>query len=70
MPALVGEGEHRVQRVVVVEQLERADAVDPRAVGPGDLALGLVDVDPAAGDEAAVAREVVSPQRRQRLQHQ
>ena len=50
---LVGEGEHGVAGVVVVQQHVGADAVDPGGVGAGAFALVFVDVEAAAGEEFA-----------------
>ena len=70
MAGLVRQRERGVERVVVVHQQVRADAVHAGVVGAAALAFVLVDVDPAAGDEALVAARVLLAERRHRLHRQ
>jgi hypothetical protein len=60
---LVGEGEDGVERIVVVEQQVRSDAVHAGTVGAAAFALVFVDVDPPAGDELPVLGHVVLAER-------
>ena len=64
VPHLVRQREHRVERVVVVEQHVRVDAVHRRRVGAAPLAGILVDVDPVAEQRVAQLPLVVGAERR------
>ena len=66
MPHLVGEGEHRVQRIVVVQQHVRMDAVHRRRVGAAALSRILVHINPVAEQHVAQLRAVLLAERRHR----
>ena len=66
----VREGEYRVERVVVIQQQIRTDAVNARVVGATALAFVLIDVDTSAGNEFPVFRAVVRTERRDRRDHE
>ena len=66
VPHLVRQREHRVERVVVVQQHVRVDAVHRRRVRAAALARVLVDVDPVADQHVAHLPLIVGAERRDR----
>ena len=60
----VGQREHRVKRVVVIQEHVRVDAVDGRRVRPAALARILVNVNPSAVEGLAQLLLVVAAERR------
>ena len=69
MPHLMGEGEHAVQRVLVVEQHIRVRIAVARGIRSAPLALVFVHVDPPAGKPFLQQIGVVLSQHGERLEH-